>query len=512
MATYDEEVIQRAAALRQRAAGASMVPTAPPAPPAAARGASPALAAATPKPAKTPLTSNPALGGGIAAAGQALAEAPRLGAVFSDKAASGMDKGSAVGESAARVGGAGAGAAYGAAKGAALGSALGPWGTLAGGVIGGIGGAALGPKIADTAIGAGRAVTNWAINPSQDAQPAQASYSNEGRNSKQPIMDPAAPAAAAIVADAPEGVNASQTSPQAPAAQPVAGPQRIDKPGASPLFTNLPANDPSNVAMMARGAPSAQNMAAADALSTRYATQAQPATQQQPTVITPKSTGGFGLLSNEARAARELNMQMQRGMGETARAYAARMAALSAAQGAQASREGNQLNAEVARERNTQEAGLGASRMRLDEQRAATDAMQAQDNAATNSVKRSAAQLEMGAAQQAADLQRQYLEAPDEAARAEVAKKISALSGNSAGAAKDNFIVVGGGQEWDQASGLMRNVPQRLIDVRTGQEVGAPAGQKPSAPAQQSFVSGQTYTDAQGNKARWDGEKFVPVK
>lgn len=348
---------------------------------------------------------------------------------------------------------------------------------------------------------------------SQQATPEAAAPATrpEPKKAQPSPTDPNAPAAAAIVAATPTSVSASQESPQTPTAQ--QGIQRIDKPGASPLFTNLPADDPSNVSMMARGAPTAQNMAAAGALASRYASQsAKPPQGDSPVAVIPKSTGGFGLLSSDYQQDRSRKMEMQRGMGESARAYSARMSAFGASQNAQTSRDGSQLNADVARERIAQETGLGAMRNQLDQQRAGLDAAKAQDDMATNQVRRDASQVEIDAARQAADLQRQYLEAPTEEARAEVAKKISALSGKSAGAAKDNFIVVGGGQEWDQASGLMRNVPQRLIDVRTGQEVGAPAGQKPSAPAQQSFVSGQTYTDAQGNKARWDGEKFVPVK
>ena len=41
---------------------------------------------------------------------------------------------------------------------------------------------------------------------------------------------------------------------------------------------------------------------------------------------------------------------------------------------------------------------------------------------------------------------------------------------------KDNFMVVGGGQEWDTQAGMMRNVPQRLVDLRTVKEVGQDAG------------------------------------
>lgn len=62
--------------------------------------------------------------------------------------------------------------------------------------------------------------------------------------------------------------------------------------------------------------------------------------------------------------------------------------------------------------------------------------------------------------------------------RATIAQKIRDLSGKNT-EPKDNFMTVGGGQEWDEKAGAMRNVPQRLVDLRTGQEVGG--GRKPGA-------------------------------
>lgn len=51
---------------------------------------------------------------------------------------------------------------------------------------------------------------------------------------------------------------------------PAGGVVRVDRPGQSPLFTNLPVDGESNTALMARGfQPSAQNQAAAQALSDR---------------------------------------------------------------------------------------------------------------------------------------------------------------------------------------------------------------------------------------------------
>lgn len=37
------------------------------------------------------------------------------------------------------------------------------------------------------------------------------------------------------------------------------------------------------------------------------------------------------------------------------------------------------------------------------------------------------------------------------------------------------FTVVHGGQEWGATAGVMRSVPQRLVDLKTGKEAGPPA-------------------------------------
>lgn len=65
---------------------------------------------------------------------------------------------------------------------------------------------------------------------------------------------------------------------------------------------------------------------------------------------------------------------------------------------------------------------------------------------------------------------------------------------------KDNFMAVGGGQEWDSQANVMRNVPQRLIDLRTGQEVGAPGGGRRPAqdsPQVQEIVNDTSLTKEQ---------------
>ena len=61
--------------------------------------------------------------------------------------------------------------------------------------------------------------------------------------------------------------------------------------------------------------------------------------------------------------------------------------------------------------------------------------------------------------------------------QAQALQRLAWLTGNEAkgGSLKDNFVTVGGGQEWDEKAQTMRNVPQRLIDLRTGREVGQPS-------------------------------------
>lgn len=92
--------------------------------------------------------------------------------------------------------------------------------------------------------------------------------------------------------------------------------------------------------------------------------------------------------------------------------------------------------------------------------------------------------------------------------QAAVARKIAALSGKTTDP-KDNFMVVGGGQEWDAAAGAMRNVPQRLVDLRTGQDVGdtGQGGKPMPAPADpKERKVGSVYVAPNGANVRWTGQ------
>lgn len=87
----------------------------------------------------------------------------------------------------------------------------------------------------------------------------------------------------------------------------------------------------------------------------------------------------------------------------------------------------------------------------------------------------------------------------DDAGKARIAQQINQLSGKN-DSLKDNFLTAGGGQEWDSQGGLMRNVPQRVIDLRTGQEIGSGNEQPAQKAPAVGYVRGQ-YRFKGGNPA-----------
>jgi hypothetical protein len=76
---------------------------------------------------------------------------------------------------------------------------------------------------------------------------------------------------------------------------------------------------------------------------------------------------------------------------------------------------------------------------------------------------------------------------------------------------KDNFMVVGGGQEWDERAMAMRNVPQQLIDLRTNQPVQGGQAQA-SQPAPQEAAQrkvGSTYMLPNGKMGQWTAQGWL---
>ncbi|QXN70909.1 hypothetical protein DARTUKUTA_56 [Bacillus phage vB_BspP_Dartukuta] len=113
------------------------------------------------------------------------------------------------------------------------------------------------------------------------------------------------------------------------------------------------------------------------------------------------------------------------------------------------------------------------------------------------------------AAEEKQSLYKRFNEAETEEQKSEILNQMRILngSGGSQENLRNNFMQLGGGQE--MVDGVLRNVPQRLIDLRTGQEV--LGGQQEQKPDTKRFEKNKIYRDKSGTRFMWDGEKAVPV-
>lgn len=324
---------------------------------------------------------------------------------------------------------------------------------------------------------------------------APAAYSNEGRN----VPSPASPA-----------------SPGTPAASPV-GSNPLVKQIAPGIFRqgNSFSDSAAGAAEGAKPAPiSAQNMAAADALAQRYATQnplVQAAQPQQPQggAYIPQDTGGFGLLDKGYQQRRSAMMDVASLKPGAGRALASLLQqqedapklGLEREKAAQAGQEsaadrlmrGQELNAKL---------GESAADRALKSQELA-------DNRLTNDVKRQAAGVELTAAQRLSALQGEYLNAETDAARDAAAKKLQGLSGK-APAADWGVQVTPGVKNFD---GSTTEGSVYKFNKATG-EVQRVDGQKQAqagsaVPPPDKRVVGAKST-VNGKTAVWDGTKWVP--
>lgn len=76
------------------------------------------------------------------------------------------------------------------------------------------------------------------------------------------------------------------------------------------------------------------------------------------------------------------------------------------------------------------------------------------------------------------NLQSQYDNAKTDEERKAIADKANAtLGGKSAGVSKDDFITLGGGQQWDANAQAVISNPQQLYNIKTGQTIGVGGGQ-----------------------------------
>lgn len=269
----------------------------------------------------------------------------------------------------------------------------------------------------------------------------------------------------------------------------------------------------------ARGSknPNANDLAAADALANRSAQEvsAMAARLQQPTAAgfqpmqapQVEHSGNSWARRNELRNAQVSASSMteqpgyggivtrrgvvggQQGGGTASQQYAALLAQDMKARG---------LEPELAGKAMQENAGLQREGMREQGQNARTaaelgvrgfDAMQRNAiergrlvlDARRTTLDENVKNIDIRAGQRLEALQNRYAAAKNDSERAAIAKEIRDLSGKTdADHLKNSFMAVGGGQEWDDQAKVMRNVPQRLVDLRTLQEVGAPARQGPA--------------------------------
>ena len=113
-----------------------------------------------------------------------------------------------------------------------------------------------------------------------------------------------------------------------------------------------------------------------------------------------------------------------------------------------------------------------------------------------------ASAMDQKAKQQLMDAQQEYLNAGDDPVKQKAAER--------------KLITLGGKQPNDK--GQVITLPDTLGDqgqvIRGGQAVLMPDGtlvRPEQAKAQTQYETGKVYTDAKGNRAKWDGKAFVPA-
>jgi hypothetical protein len=290
-----------------------------------------------------------------------------------------------------------------------------------------------------------------------------------------------------------------------------------------------------------RGQPTAQNMAAADALAGRQQLESMSRLTARgfaPVAGGPGSgpvepgsfTGGYsGVIGTDPSAGRErrelmsaLTTPVAGARGLTAAQRNGVLQLMNQEQQSQQARDRNatslqqtRMQGDVQRETaSLREAGdTGRAVMREQGESGRANARNSIDSRRV-AVEEQARGFDIRQGQRQEKLYERYDGAKTAEERAAVAKQIRDLSGKGDGNLRDNFMTLGGGQEWDTTANTMRNVPQRLVDLRTGQEVGQNAGRQapPAAPADDSKrVTGQTYTAPNGQPVRWTGSGWLPA-
>ena len=120
--------------------------------------------------------------------------------------------------------------------------------------------------------------------------------------------------------------------------------------------------------------------------------------------------------------------------------------------------------------------------------------------------------FEANAAKQIQALQREIVndDGKDPKRTAALQEKMQLLTGKWQPREPANRLtVVPGGSSVDEKTGQVVQRPSLVVDNQTGNVINVHGG---GAPARKAPEVGVIYEDANGNKAKWDGSKYVPVK
>jgi len=276
--------------------------------------------------------------------------------------------------------------------------------------------------------------------PTTKPTPAQASYSNEGHNyptrastAVSPIRAAGATPTNAAPVDLGQGRDVGF------------GIRRFDAPGQSPLFTNKTdaAGMEDNQALMGRGAPTAQNLAAMNAMLERGASEraaqraqqqfaAEAAQAQASTAAGLQVAQGIDARLQADSQARTNLMDMRQKMGESTQDYEARTRAMTDAQRLAATqsntRAGLGLNREMfAAARQDSQAKFGMDRQHLEMAR-----QRAANELANGAVGREEKSFGILSAKQLLDIQSRYLASNDPNEKARLSQTLRELSGKPA--------------------------------------------------------------------------------
>ena len=400
-------------------------------------------------------------------------EAVDVGKVAVDPNASGIDVATQASQGAARLASAGVGAAAGAAAGSVI--------PVVGTAIGGIAGGLLGYYGANKAIEAGRSAVG--VDPRSPAERAPSLVTPSPVANAAPVVPPAA-TAPAVVPAAPGAVPAQPVvNPTQEAAAPASGAIRRD--GNSYSGTNVSGpvtfTDGAGQPVAARGgyasldtsqgyAQDLKELAAGAGGSSPALTAARDAAIKRGDIDAVRASYGGNFMGKTAADA-PIDALMNNGRPMTAKKAAA-IAQL------QAQKDGT-IQAGATRKLVQDKFALEATGVNLDNQ----------------------------GKKQIQDAQTKLANAKTAAERLSATDTLRALQGKYEKEMPNRFTVVPGGQAVDPATQQLVREPSQVLDNQSGQFINA----APPKPAQ-NFTKGQTYTDAKGNKAVWDGQQFVAAK